>query len=129
MAKRNFGKGVNVLWSDKKHIWGLPISFTTYSLVEKPGNWLKLVVETGFVSTHIEEFHLYKVDDVSVYESFVNKMLGVGNIDVYVHDSTCEKLRICRVKRPYKVYDMINSLVEQDKRNRRVSHSEFNSQR
>lgn len=128
MSKRNFGKGVNVLWSDKKHIWGLPISFTTYSLVEKPGSWLKLVVETGFLTTHIDEFHLYKVDDISVFESLINKMLGVGNIDVYVKDATCDKLRICRVKNPYKVYDMINTLVEQDKQNRKVSRTEFNRQ-
>ena len=127
--KRTFGKDVKVLWHDRKRYWGLPISFTQYSLVEKEGEWIKFIVETGLLYTKIDEFHLYKVDDVSVYESLVSKLFGVGNIDIYVNDNTTSKLRAVRVKNPYKVYDLLNTLVQKDKATRKVIWTESNIQR
>ena len=45
-----------VLWTDRKRVLGLPLSFTRYSLTAN-----KLVLNTGFMSLHEEEVRLYRV--------------------------------------------------------------------
>lgn len=124
-SSRRFGKDVKIIWKDKKHIFGLPISFTTYSIVEKPGKWIKLFVEKGFLYTHIEETQAYRIDDFSVYESFTNKLLGVGNIKVYCNDASTHNFIIQRVKTPYKVHEIIADCVERDRARRNFRATEM----
>lgn len=50
-----------VLWTDRKRVLGLPLSFTRYSLTAN-----KLVLNTGFMSLHEEEVRLYRVRDISL---------------------------------------------------------------
>lgn len=122
--KSKFGADTEVIWSDRKRYCGLPISFTKYMLIRKPGKWLKLVREMGLLHTEVEEIQLYRIDDINVFTSLVHKIFGVGNIEVYCSDSTCQKLVITRVKKPMAVRNLINDLVEEDRKNRKVAQAE-----
>lgn len=124
-TSRRFGKDVKVLWKDKKRNFGLPLSFTTYSIIEKPGKWIKLFVEKGFLYTHIEETQAYRIDDFSVFESFSNKIFGVGNIKIYCNDASSHYFIIQRVKNPYKVHELIADCVERDRSRRNFRATEM----
>lgn len=126
MDLKRFGKDAILHWYDRKRIYGMPISFTKYYIIEKPGRWIKLFVETGVVHTQLEEVHLYKIDDFSLYESVIDKVYKVGNIDVYHSDASDAVTRITRVKNVYKAYDILTDLIEKDKKARNIRYSEFN---
>ena len=120
----NYGRDVEVIWSDRKRICGLPLSFTKYSIIKKEGMWIKLVREMGLLHREVEEVQMYRVDDINVFRSATNLIWGVGTVEVYCNDSSCNKLNLVRVKDPNHVRNIINDLVEEDRRNRNVRQSE-----
>lgn len=64
-----------VLWTDRKRVLGLPLSFTRYSLTAN-----KLVLNTGFMSLHEEEVRLYRVRDISLTRTLGERLFGVGTL-------------------------------------------------
>lgn len=122
---KSFGKDVEVLWKDTKRIFGMPLSFTNYAIIRKPGQWVKIVEETGIFSTHVEEILAYRVDDLGVFQSMTAKLFGVGNVEIHVDDASCDKLVLRNIKKPYEVKSLLNDLVEQERMNRRVYYSEI----
>ena len=46
-VSEKFGNDCVELWHDRKRWCGLPLSFTRYSIVKKPGKWVKLIVDKG----------------------------------------------------------------------------------
>ena len=50
----------NVIWRDRKRtIFGLPLSFTVYSLTSE-----KLLIDTGFLNKKQEEVMLFRIMDI-----------------------------------------------------------------
>lgn len=130
MAKKDFGKNTKILWHDRKRWCGLPLSFTRYYIVEKPNNWLKLFIDKGFLSSKIEEINMFRIEDVSVTETFTNKFWGTGSLTVYANDSSINAdgstaIVIKRVKNPRKVRNLITDLLEQDRKSRNVNVGEM----
>ncbi len=122
-----YGEDCEIKWKDRRRYFGMPISFTRYAIVEKPGKWLKLFSHTGLLSTASEELYFYRVDDLSVYQSMFDKLFGVGTITVYGRDASDETMVLHKIKNPYQVRDMISSFVEQERRVKNVRYSEFQS--
>ncbi|MBQ7885140.1 MAG: PH domain-containing protein [Clostridia bacterium] len=110
--KNKFGENTTTLWTDKKRILGMPISFTRYSLVENP-EWTKVFVKSGFLSTTIDEINLYRIYDIKVYQSLGQKMFGVGTITLYSNDITHPQTEIINVKKPYDVRNMLAERIEE----------------
>ena len=121
---KNYGNDVNILWKDKKRHFGLPLSFTTYALIEKPGEWVKLIIEKGLLTTHVEEFHLYRVDDIDTYQGLGGKIFGTGNVTVYVKDASCNNVILINVMEPYKVRAMLNNIVERERKGKNMGYFE-----
>lgn len=124
---KNYGNDVKVLWQDKKRHFGLPLSFTTYAVIEKPGHWAKLIIEKGFLTTHVEEIHLYRVDDIATYQGLGGKLFGTGNVTVYVKDATCNNVILINVQNPYEVRTMLNNIVERERSNKKMGYFEGGS--
>ena len=121
----SYGHGVEVIWSDRKRICGLPLSFTKYSILKKEGMWIKLVREMGFLHREVEEVQMYRVDDINVFRSLTNMFWGVGTVEIFCDDASCKKLDFIRVKNPNEVRNMINDLVEEDRKNRNFHQGEM----
>lgn len=121
---KSFGKNVEILWQDTKRWCGLPITFTHYAIIRKEDSWIKLVCEKGFMHTEIEEILIFRIDDLSVYQSVIHKMFDVGNIEVFCKDASTDKLVITKVKNPYQVRNLISDLIEEDRTRRKVTHIE-----
>lgn len=109
-----------LLWKDKKRIWGMPISFTTYAVSED-----RLFRETGFLNRKYEEILLYRVRDITMSRSFGQMILGVGTITINSSDKSASKLEIINVKAPKEVKELIHELVEESKARRRFRFGEF----
>lgn len=122
---KSITKGVKVIWKDRKRILGLPISFTEYAILQKEGSWIKLVEESGFLTTHVEEVMIYRIDDLSVYESVTNKIYGVGNVEVFCKDASCDRLLLKNIKKPHEVKAILADLIEKERANRKVHYSEI----
>ncbi len=120
----SYGRDVEVVWTDRKRICGLPLSFTKYSIIKKEGYYIKLVREMGLFHREVEEIQMYRIDDTGIYRSFTNMFWGVGNVDIYCNDASCNKLTLERIKNPNEVRNIINDYVEEDRRNRKVRQSE-----
>ncbi len=115
MAKNN----MEYLWTDRKRIMGMPLTFTKYKLTAD-----RLFIETGFFSTHYEEVVLYRVRDISLSRNLWQKLCGVGTITVQSSDATLPTLVVKNVKRSYDVKELLHSSVEAMKIARRARVNE-----
>jgi uncharacterized membrane protein YdbT with pleckstrin-like domain len=99
-----------ILWHDRKRKMGLPLSFTRYYLQKD-----KLIHSEGFLFVREGEFMLYRVMDVEIKYSLIDRILGVGTIVLYGADLSDNRFVISRVKNPRRVLNQINSLVEKER--------------
>lgn len=110
-----------VLWTDKKRpIFGLPISFTRYTLHED-----KLYTTVKFLSVTEEELRLYRVIDISLSKSLFDRLFGAGSIICHSSDATTPSLEICKVRKPEEVRTLISELVEKARKDNNIATGEF----
>lgn len=120
-----YDQEAEIIWKDRKRWCGLPWTFTRYSLQKKQGQHAKLVNVNGLLTTKTEEIQLFRVDDISVYQSLVDKIFGVGTITIYCNDASCNKLELRNVKNPFKVREIIGNAVAEERGRVGMRYSEM----
>ena len=108
------------LWKDRKRYFGLPLSFTRYSLSED-----RLFVSVGFLSIRDDEVLLYRVRDIDTSRSLWQRIFGVGTVTVISSDKTMPNLVLKNIKDPVFVKELIHKQVEEMKIKRRVRFGEI----
>lgn len=109
------------VWTDKKRtIFGLPLSFTRYTLRED-----KLLIETGFLNKKEEEIRLYRIMDVTLRRSFGERIFGLGTIHCCSADKSSPEFDILRIKNPADVKELLSDMVESERDRKRVAVREF----
>lgn len=111
---------MDTIWTDRKRHFGLPISFTKYSLSED-----RLFRETGLLNLNEEEVLLYRVRDVSLSRSLWQRIFGVGTITVHSSDKISPTLEVINVKDSKSVKELIFTNVEKAKEERRMRATEL----
>lgn len=112
---------MSILWSDRKRtLFGLPLSFTKYSLTEE-----RLIIETGFLNKREDEVRLYRITDVSLRRSFGQRLFGVGTIHCCSGDKTLGDFDVLNVKKSRDVKELLSDSVEQQRDAKRVTSREF----
>ena len=114
-AKEN----IQTRWSDRSRIFGLPITFTKYSMSDD-----RIFCEKGLLNMKFEEILLYRVRDISMKITLGQRIFGVGSILLQSSDKTAPVLEIKNVKNPRQVKEMIHQQVEQVKEQRRIRFGE-----
>ena len=110
----------NVIWSDRKRtLFGLPLSFTKYTLTED-----RLFVQTGFFTTVEDEVRLYRILDVKLTRTLGQKIFGVGTIQVCSADKSMADFEIVSVKNAAEVKERLSELVEKNRVEKRVINRE-----
>ena len=110
----------NVIWSDRKRtLFGLPLSFTKYTLTED-----RLFVQTGFFTTVEDEVRLYRILDVKLTRTLGQKIFGVGTIQVGSADKSMADFEIVSVKNAAEVKERLSELVEKNRVEKRVINRE-----
>ena len=109
------------IWNDKKRclFFGLPLSFTKYTCTDE-----KFIVETGVLSTREDEIRLYRILDLTLERSFLQRIFGLGTISCDTVDKSMPKLIIKNVKNSREVKEMISEAVEKERVKKRVSSRE-----
>ena len=111
---------IDLLWKDRRRYFGLPISFTKYSMSDD-----RLFVESGFFNLHCEEILLYRVRDICMHLSLFERIFGVGTIALETSDKSASKIELKSVKNPRQVKEMIHRQVEEMKIQRRMHFGEI----
>lgn len=112
---------LNYVWKDRKRtIFGLPISFTVYKLLED-----KLLIDTGFLNVNEEEIRLYRIMDVTLKRSFAQRIFGVGTIHCCSADKSTPKFDIKSVKKANEVKELLSKMIEQERDKKRITGREF----
>ena len=114
-AKEN----IQTRWSDRSRIFGLPITFTKYSMSDD-----RIFCEKGLLNMKFEEILLYRVRDISMKITLGQRIFGVGSILLQSSDKTAPVLEIKNVKNPRQVKEMTHQQVEQVKEQRRMRFGE-----
>ena len=111
---------IEYLWKDRKRHFGLPLSFTRYSLSED-----RLFCETGFLNIKADEVLLYRVRDLELTISLGQRIFGVGTVCVHSSDQSIPHLDLKNVKHPREVKELIHQNVEAAKDRRRMRATEL----
>lgn len=111
---------VTKIWSDTKRIFGLPMTFTKYSLSED-----RLFINKGLLTVTSEEILLYRVRDLSVRQTLGQRIFAVGTVLVHSSDKSSPILEIENVKQPFDVKELIHKHVEEMKIARKMRVGEL----
>lgn len=121
MDKNNKVENSGILWKDKKRpIFGLPLSFTTYTLYRD-----RLYTTVKFISMHEDEVRLYRIFDITLTRSLFERIFGVGTIICHSADISAPVMEIRSVKNPEKVRTLLSELVEKYRDEKNVTAGEF----
>ena len=111
---------IESLWKDRKRYFGLPLSFTRYSLSED-----RLFISEGFLNIKDDEVLLYRVRDIDTRRNLWQRLFGVGTVTVISSDKTMPNLVLKNIKDPVMVKELIHKQVEEMKIRRRVRFGEI----
>ena len=111
----------DVVWKDRKRIiFGLPWTFTRYSLTQD-----KLVIDTGFFSRKEDEIRLYRILDMTLDRPLSQRIWGLGTIRLNTADKSAAEVSIKRIKNAKQVKDMLSDMVEKERDEKRIGAREF----
>jgi len=112
--------GIDLIWKDKKRYFGLPLSFTRYSMSED-----RLFLSVGFLNIKDDEVLLYRIRDITTGRSLWQRLFGVGTVTVVSSDKTMPSLQLKNIKNPVQVKELLHRQVEEMKIRRRVRVGEI----
>ena len=124
-VERKYGQGAELIWKDRKRWMGMPLSFTRYRLIRKPGSWFKIFSDISFSYSVVEEINLYRIYDISLRQSLIGKMLNTGTVILFSNDERSPKFVLRNIKDPFKVRDMFSNYVEEQRKLNNVRITEF----
>lgn len=113
---------MSIKWKATKRHFGLPISFTNYTLTED-----RLFRKSGILTRKEDQVSLYHIRDMEVSISLGQRIFGVGTVKVIGSDASTPELLLENIKKPYEVRDLLYETSEEDKRDRRLARTEFMS--
>lgn len=111
----------NIVWKDRKRtLFGLPWSFTKYSLSDD-----RLFISTGFFNTKEDEVRLYRIMDISLNRTLGQRMFGLGTIKCCSADKTLGDFEIKNIKKSRDVKELLSEMVEEERNRKKVTSREF----
>ena len=114
---------MEILWKDRKRHFGLPLSFTKYSL--SGGNTPRVFRQTGLLNLKEEEVLLYRVRDLSLSRNLGQRIFRVGTITLHSSDKTTPTLELVNIAHPKDIKELLFEKVEEAKAARRMRTTEL----
>ena len=102
---------------EKKRIlfFGLPWTFTGYTVAEEVIN-----VKAGLLKTVEDDCYMYKVTDVKLETSLMERIFKLGTVVCYTGDTTDQVLKLIHIKNARAVKDFILEQSEKQRMKRRT---------
>lgn len=104
---RDYGE---IIWTGKKCIMCMPISFTRYILTEA-----KLITRVGLLNLKEDEIELYRVYDKSTKLPFGQRIVGCGTITLLSKDSDTPTKTLEKIKNPREVKRLLDAAVQEQR--------------
>lgn len=110
-----------LLWKARKRLWcGLPWTFTVYSFDEE-----RLYVETGFLNQRQDEVRLYRIMDIAMTRTFLQRIFDLGTVHLSTSDKSLGNFDLVNIKNTYEVKEQLSGLIEKQRDSKKVSTREF----
>ncbi|BCN30443.1 PH domain-containing protein [Anaeromicropila herbilytica] len=97
---------------------GLPLSFTKYTINDD-----KLTITSGFLSITEDDAFMYKIQDVRLTRSLLERISGIGTIICFTGDTTHPELKLLHIKHSSEIKEFIMNASEESRRKRRTMHN------
>lgn len=109
------------IWRERKRLWcRLPWTFTKYALSED-----RLFITSGLFKTVENEVRLYRVLDLSLSRTLIQKIFHLGTIRVSSSDKSMGNFELVNIPDSARVKEQISELVEENRDKKRVTSREF----
>lgn len=95
--------------------FGLPFTFTKYTIKED-----LITIDSGLLKTAENDCYMYKVQDVELTVSLIERIFGMGTIKCFTGDTTNSILMIEHVKNAKTIKDFILDASEKARLKRRT---------
>ena len=110
-----------ILWRQRKRLWcRLPWTFTIYSFSDK-----RFFVESGMLSKKYLELRFYRVLDISMEKSFLQRIFGLGSIFLLSNDQDTPTLEIKNITNVEEVKERLSDIIEKARSDKKVRVGEF----
>lgn len=113
---------IEYLWQDRKRVlfFGLPWSFTKYGLTKD-----RLIIKKGFFTLTTDEVRLYRILDISLKQTLMQRMFGLGTISITSNDKSLGNFELKNIKNSESAKELLSQKIEEERINKRVSSREF----
>ena len=112
---------MEILWKQRKRLWcRLPWTFTVYSLSSD-----RFFVSSGVFNKTEKELRLYRVLDISLTRSFIQRIFHLGSIHLDTTDRDQRDMEIKNIVKPREFKEMLTEMVEEERKRNRVTAREF----
>lgn len=81
---------------------GLPFTFTVYYIKEDV-----ITTDAGFFKSTENDCYMYKVQDVSLSRTLMQKIFGLGTVTCYTGDTTNPQLSLKNIRKAREIKDYI----------------------
>ena len=95
--------------------FGLPFTFTKYTVKED-----LITIDSGLLKTAQNDCYMYKVQDVTLKTSLIERIFGLGTIVCYTGDTTNPQLVLEHIKNAKPIKEFILEQSEIARRKRRT---------
>lgn len=108
------------LWKDRKHFMWWPLSFQTYEIRNE-----RLYQKKGFLSTTLDELLLYRITDMKLKQTLLQRIFGTGTILLSTRGDSAGIVKLENIKNPLQVRDLLSEEVEKARIRYNVVGREF----
>lgn len=110
-----------IVYKERKRIlfFGLPWTFTKYSITSD-----MITVDSGLLRTEEDDCYMYKVQDVKLTATLIERMFGLGTIICYTGDVTSPQLQMVHIKHAKEIKNYLLKASEAARLKRRTINTQ-----
>lgn len=97
----------------------LRLNTTTYTITSQ-----RIMMKTGLIGKNVEEIELLRVRDLSVAQSMMDRILGIGSLTVFSDDASAPQLLFRKIQDAQTVKDILRKAVRDEKIANNISYRE-----